>query len=662
VKKKTKSHPPEKISKNPIVPENRLIGKILFCLSIVCFLFLLHKEIYHLLDNIHWGDETLNILIEKNIRATGLPVYGTYKDVVSAPISDPATLTFYYWEYSLEMYLRFPFYLAAQYIHFDWKYWSSLGYVYIILLFLVYKFVVRNNGQEGKFPLIPIAYFLLLLGLSTYSSSQFHYVRYYPFTIISMAFAHFTTLYLFVSSRYSTTKKYALILLIAFIPGLFHMINWTYFFYWLTIIFFIQAYNQVKIFREKKNARDGNGKSVIFLVAIAGVACLLVFFVFNFLKDRVYFSTENIKVVSEFFKFYFNPASKNFAVCIGLLLILLSYRRFYPFEKKLFLLSIGFLIFSLAGLSVAGGKGLIANIYTYSMFFFPILLAIAALMLYTVYKWLTAKVKGVPGKEVVFFIIPLILVYYLFATSFKNYENTARGTTKEFTEIENYLKKDKDCVFITSDNSLYFYAYFPDNKCYLYRTYNEITETNKLTPDEKYKDINGYTRNVYGEYFIGKKQIFIKMLRDNPGKKICFYNLSLGMADGDLGTNLQSYIVNNPCSSDYLNTMFSLESKFPPDEATKRAMEVGIFYPQEYFRLGSLFYEKRAYEESVRLISAGLTKDSTSVNAYMTLCADYASTGQWKNALKAVDNALKLEPGNQQALQNRQLILQNLRN
>jgi hypothetical protein len=217
---------------------NYFIRNLIIITCIIISIFFIQKEISYLDKDLDFGDENLNMLIVKNIVATGLPIYGTYINTVSSPLYNKDALTLYYWEYATELYLRTPIYLLSKIISFKWEYYSSLFYLYLIFLAIIIYFLKERKSNEYiKLPFLSIAFFILIFSVSKLSISQFHYVRYYPYTLMIMSLMHYLTNLVFVYSDHNSFKKYIIIIILSFIPGLFHMANFSYLFFWVSWLF-----------------------------------------------------------------------------------------------------------------------------------------------------------------------------------------------------------------------------------------------------------------------------------------------------------------------------------------------------------------------------------------------------------------------------------------
>ena len=129
-----------------------------------------------------------------------------------------------YYDYIPEFYLRFPFFLFSSVFPMFWGIFSNLFYLYVTLGFLV----LYSFKKDAKITVLPFAFLILLIGYSTWTSSAFHYVRYFPFSLLSLLICHFCCTYLFTFPGRSMVKRRILILILAFVPVLFHQINLLY--------------------------------------------------------------------------------------------------------------------------------------------------------------------------------------------------------------------------------------------------------------------------------------------------------------------------------------------------------------------------------------------------------------------------------------------------
>jgi len=631
------------------------IRNLIIIVSIILSVFFIQKEISSIQTDVHWGDEVLNMLTVKNIVATGLPTYGTYANTVTSPLHFNDALTVTYWEYALELYLRAPIYLLSKIIDFKWEYYSSLIYLYLIFITLIIYYL---KSKDTKLPYITIAFFILIFSISKFSSSQFHYVRYYPFTIMIMPFVHFISNIILINSKLTNLKKYLLIIFLAFLPGLFHLVNFSYLFYWFTILSGYSIYNILKNKNGKFTLGDKLTKNYkllfvgIILIILLGV---LANFLLHFLKNRLYFSSENIKVIAAFFSFYF---SKNYVIYNLIFVILLIFsiiniKKFTKLESNLFISSLGFIIFCLLGFSIIGGQGIITNPYSYLMFLFPIILIIISLMLTLLFRTINNLIPYFYIKEFVIFYLVAVLFISINYKKLEENENRSDGTKKELDQLKEIQNTYKNCVFITSKNAHYFYNYFPDNKAYLLRDYANINENN-IIKDDFYKSTSGYVKNIGGEIYIGKSESFCKMLDENYNSLLYFYRITPGYVDKELFDKINTVIIGNPMSAKYLQTMLCCKTDTEKIKNSLKIINEDGLLENEYISLGSFLFNKNYFNECINSCRKALAINPNNVNAYINMGVSYIKLNKWDDAIIANEKALNIDPKSETAQKNLQ--------
>lgn len=637
-------------SQNTLPPFKPALLIICCCLASI---FFLNKEVKKLANDIHWGDETISFLVLRNIDETFLPGYGRYADCAASPLDNPETLKMVYGDYAVELYLRYPFYALSKVFDYDWKSFSSLAYVYLIFILIIYRLI---KNKSSKLPAVIVGFFIVLMSLSNYASSEFHYVRYYPFTIIFMSFIPFVCIY-FYTYRDGGFKRNTILLLLALTPGFFHAANFSYFFYWVVVLVLFKIKDIIKDWK-KKGAQIQFSPKQIALAVLGSVLLIgLALIAYSRAADRLTLGAENLAVIPKFIEFFLGTTRDKIIFLAGFVLIYISFKQFSGYEKNLLFFSLGFIAFCLTGFSVIGGSGIVGNYYTYMMFMFPSLIIITSIMLYSLLLILNRYIFNFPFKVEVIFSVLIISVAFADKDKFMANENRARGTIKEYNEIKAYVEKYPNCVFVTSDNSLYFYAYFPKNKAYLFRTYKDIKDTMQVNEVNMYNDKTGHARNIYGEYLIGKYETFTQMLKENTDKKICLYNVSPGLVEPDLMAMIQKNIVCNPFSADYLLTMMT---SYPnKNEAVKQYKELlgrDNLFPLEYVQLSNIYFNIDLYDETIEAANKAVKAGPGNLNAYLNICAACSNLKKWNEALAACEKALEIDPNSQQAKNNMEFI------
>ena len=178
--------------------------------------FLLSQEVAEIEKFIPASDECGNYLATKNFAETGKIQAKVLPGTINDKYSDIENRTFIY---PLETVLRAPILKLLEGTQVDWRSWSSLAYLWLIIL-MVFAFVLFK--KRVLVPFFYLAFLMVLIGASPWAAKSFHYVRYYPFYLISSLAIHFIATYFYIHIDLSIWKKVAFILLVSTIPFLFH--------------------------------------------------------------------------------------------------------------------------------------------------------------------------------------------------------------------------------------------------------------------------------------------------------------------------------------------------------------------------------------------------------------------------------------------------------
>lgn len=644
-------------NKFQITPISILNRNIIIAISIVVSFFFMQQEIIKLENDVHWGDEVLNMLTVKNIVKTGLPIYGTFAEAVSSPLNSNDALTVSYWEYTVELYLRTPVYLMSKVFDFHWEYYSSTIYLYMIFIFLlVFYLMNKNTDIEKKFPFMSIAFFMLIFCYSKYSTSQFHNLRSYSFTITALPLVHYITNNIFLHSKLNTFKKYLFILFLAFLPSVFHMANLIYFAFWLSFLIVYAIYNGVKNSKEKFNLVGfvtKNIKLVLFGVALTIVLGFLANFVLDFLKSRLFFSSENINVIPTFFSFYFSKDYIIYNLIFFALFVftLFNIKKFSKIELNLFISSIGFILFALFGFSIIGGQSIIANPYAYMMFMLPIIFLITSLMLTLLFRVINNLIPAISFKEPVIFIVIASMFLFINSKKFDENEGRSDGDRKELEMLIDVSKKYKDLIFVCSKNAHYFYNYIPNNKAYLLRDYQPISETNVIK-DDFYKSTTGWVKDIGGEIFVGKTESFCRMINENTNSLFYFHRVMPNYVSKDLMDKLNTIFIGNPMSGKYIKAMLCSVND---SEKTQNILEIinenGLM-EGEYINMGAYLFNQNRFEDCITACNKGLTLNPNNTNAMINIGVSYIRLKKFEEAIKINEKVLSIDPKSEQAQQN----------
>ena len=436
--------------------------------------------------------------------------------------------------------------------------------------------------------------------------SQFHSVRYYPFTLLIIPVVHYFTNIVFTNSSISSNKKYILIILLAFTPGLFHMINFVYLFFWITILF---IYFLVNLYKNKienisyfhlisKNRKSALTGAIIIILSILFLVSLI-----HFLKGRLYFSSHNLEFMPGLLSFYFSSKFMIYDVIFIILLIFsfINIRKFTKIESSLFITSFGLIIFCFIGFSIMGGEVVISHASRYFLFLYPVIITILSLMLSLLSRTIINFLPNFSLKEIIVFCMVAFIFIFINYPKFEENERRLPGNKKLLEEFNNVTKQYNNLVFVTSGNSHYFFNYFPHNKAYLYRDFKEINESN-IIKDDFYKSASGYIKNIGGEIYVGTQESFCRMLQENKNNVIYFFDVL-----PELRSKLNKIYTGNPMSAKYLIAMLCCNND---SEKTQNALNVikeqGLF-DEEYAKLGIYLYNHDLINECIQAFLKALS-------------------------------------------------------
>ena len=638
----------------------------------ICFV-VVNSQIKQMSHMMHSGDETGNIYVVRNIGTWGYPGLGAPEN---SPMFDKNAPHALYMDYTLESYLRYPAYFLSKYFGFEWRFISSLIYLYLICILLVIYFIKDKTNRVSAFS---IAFLILLLAASKWESSTFHRVRYNPFTVMGIIVSFCTCTYLYLYNNRTWFIKYGLILLVGFLPFFFHMLNIYHFIFWVgfvTVDFIYKVYNKIK---NSANGLAGfitNHKKTLIVLSAIILSAVAVFFAFilqplnDFLVfsklsvSEMLFKEENKPIVSVIYDLFIEKSILGvLVVFIPLVIVILNRRSIEKFNAGLLLLSAAFLVFAAFALYCWGGGKVISNTMSYLLFVHTVFLCFLAALLGTFMKVAVNKLPDFLFKEVILFLLISGFFCFAYKEKFKINETDADTTVEKLEQVKDIMKKYNNPVFVT-DKVMWLYAYQPQVKAYFSRTYPdmEFKEINKIQNTETmryYMDSSGYVCDWFGAIYVGRKTAFCKMLKDNEEELIYFFDIIPPAIDKDLINDIQNYVFKNPVSAKYLiasmcDTSDAYIRKIISEPNNKVATD-------EYINLDQRLLNKGKYQLCIDVSKKILSLDPVNLSAYINMSVSYANMKAWKEAKEACENALKIDPASEQAKRNMEYIKNNLR-
>ena len=496
----------------------------IFITTLIVSLFYLHRNLCEISQFIVYGDEPRNIFSLQNILKYGVPWVGYFP---KSFLYNYNPFAFIDWPYAVELYLRFPIFMLGKVFKFDWRTASSLFYLYAVFGAFLF-FVFRK--KKPSIPWITLSYFSLLFCLYRWSAQSFHFVRYYPFTLISITAAHFICTYLLLCPKRSFPKKCGTILIIAFIPALFHGINILYFEFWFSLLSFLTIKN---ISMKLELGPFIKFKRISLVLIVFFVSLVTLFFV----SSRFYFANFFDIRSPLVFLYFFNlvlTGNAAFFILVVLLMVLFFHKYLDTYEKYLLMLSTGFLVFVLTFFSVYGGyRIIILKESRYLLCILPCWFAMLSVMFSTVFKAFFKKI--IPSGT--YWLYPLVFwgiiflflglniksINHSFSYIFTAYEAISK---KQLETIKQIVRDSPGCIILVDDGEFGRY-YFPENKVYIYRKCPVIQDPNKLSHGLFYKDRRGWMRDIYGSVYVNDRESFCRVVRENKDKNILFYNCNL---------------------------------------------------------------------------------------------------------------------------------------
>lgn len=214
------------------IPHEKWISIGVLTIFSVVALFHIHQRVDELDDFILISDEIVNHNALQSIEEIGLPYLKGHPD--EAIYDESLENKFLYFQYGVELYLRAPIFMLRDKLPNSWRSWSSLIYFYLILA-IIFFFAIKSPKPNIS-PLF-IGFFVLFIGLSYWTSSSFHYVRYYPFLLMSVGVCQVLALRMFLNLSHKPLNRYLKTFGLALIPIFFHMTNIVFLGLWMFIIF-----------------------------------------------------------------------------------------------------------------------------------------------------------------------------------------------------------------------------------------------------------------------------------------------------------------------------------------------------------------------------------------------------------------------------------------
>ncbi len=373
---------------------SKISAVIILLFSILVSTYLIHNKTNKFDDFIPVSDE-LNII---SCVTDYAPNHGFFKTIFRIYDEIEANVRYY----AYEIYMRYAVYsLMNDNDNTKWGKWSNLVYLYLLFLMIL---LITVFGKKIYQIVIPIAFTIILLAVSDWTSASFHYIRYYPFIIMSSVLVMFVNSYLLVNSKLHFYIKSPLILIMSVLPVLFHNQGAFMLLFWSSVMFILLI---IRIIKSKKQ---------LDYIILATILLVGVYIFYKWALGNIMSGIDKLDL-DGFVPSLTKLAALSFpqswwSVIIGILLIAsisISHRHLSKFDKALILSSsILFVISVLLGAAIMGDKYSDYNgANRYFTFSHSIQLVFLASVLTGLYKFLITKINFKFNKETLFVLLSL---------------------------------------------------------------------------------------------------------------------------------------------------------------------------------------------------------------------------------------------------------------
>ncbi len=500
-------------------------GRILLLLATVVGLCLLHITVLALTPFAPYWDEVATGMAVKNFWDTGtptlLPQLGTPNFLPGFPY--PAE-----WEYLVEIVMRLPFYVASGFHPFHWGEVSSLVYVYVVCVGL-WVWVWRSKPSTPI--LATLAIFLVLFFHSTMVTSEFHYLRYYPFLLLAMAVSHAVGIGLYLQEDQGFWGKRLKILGVTLIPAFFNPTALAGFTLWILFLgaegVYLLASGRLSLGSLSRKERWGLSLMGMGVAAILG----WVFWAYN-----GFFHWNWSGLVWEKF-FRLNTAANRYEHVFLLLLVALSpllWKGMTRWERGLSLGSGLFLLTTLTLFaSLVSGK-VLNNPFMYLLFLHPIWLWFLTSLISSALRqglgWLQFS-----GSGQIWVYVGCLLILTL-AFKFNHFFNQPHPVTwQEIELLKKRMGSQPERIVVLAEDTGFLFFHFPDVLAFSLRSH---PDPNSLpTPDSwksqgrptstvfqvRFQGPDHRVKTLFGETLVGNLSSFCQLVEDYPDRLYIFH-------------------------------------------------------------------------------------------------------------------------------------------
>lgn len=232
----------------------------------VVFFAFASKSVAELWEYVPYVDEAANVSAVSNLLSEGIPRVGPTKGTVNY-VEQPVERIM--WDYFLETIIRVPISVFEKILKVENL--QAITNLLFLAMFLFYNYIKILKNKVNTEILSVLSITLTYVMFSKGLMQTFHYVRYYPLSIVVFIFSIFAIVQIFDSDN---KYKYVKMLGLSIIPMFFHLLYAIYFFaVVIAIILDLICKRQVKFYKFKIGKHE--------LLGIAGI--IFMFFCGGFL-------------------------------------------------------------------------------------------------------------------------------------------------------------------------------------------------------------------------------------------------------------------------------------------------------------------------------------------------------------------------------------------
>lgn len=237
-------------------------------MDVICFCYFFafaSKSVAELWEYVPYVDEAANVSAVSNLLSEGIPRVGPTKGTVNY-VEQPVKRIM--WDYFLETIIRVPISVFEKILKVENL--QAITNLLFLAMFLFYNYIKILKNKVNTEILSVLSITLIYVMFSKGLMQTFHYVRYYPLSIVVFIFSIFAIVQIFDSDN---KYKYVKMLGLSIIPMFFHLLYAIYFFaVVIAIILDLICKHQVKFYKFKIGKHE--------LLGIAGI--IFMFFVVDF--------------------------------------------------------------------------------------------------------------------------------------------------------------------------------------------------------------------------------------------------------------------------------------------------------------------------------------------------------------------------------------------